>query len=574
MVDTRVFVTSVSASPAGPPRFDNNVFPVVYVADLTARAEIRTAAGTTNLARKVADAIPAPSATTPRFILGDLSDMAFVPNKTVAYAVSRAADTIQRVVWNTDAVTIGSTQNTQINILGDATTGNCFAPIGNVANEAANRLYVNCWVSQRMAVVDLAAQKLLATVESAPAPTAGTDAASQQKGRRFFFTGRGRWSGNAVAGVKGSNPLPNGAIGGEGWSSCGSCHPDGQSDNITWSFATGPRQTISLAGSYSHGPTAQKQRAFNFTAINDEMHDFEANTRNVSGGLGAITTATDLTQCNFGAMGSLTAENQVTINGGLVGSNRALTLAPQNCPHTDWDDINNFVKALRPTRPVSADAASIARGKALFDKGLCVQCHGGPGWTVSRTFYVPDPQGNTDLASAVKNPFTVPATWPGTWTYLSNTTKSAELVIQPIITPLTTDNTGPATTTTIIPLQIACNLRNVGTFGDGIGGDPAVTTALEVNQANAPAQGRGGYNVPSLYDLAITAPYLHHGQAATLEALFTDNRWSFHTAAAFANNQPSMSDAVDLKSYLLSIDSTQLEPKVPVELDGCPNPLQ
>src|SRR4029077_6061989 len=28
----RIYVTSVSASPAGPPKFDGNVFPVVYVA--------------------------------------------------------------------------------------------------------------------------------------------------------------------------------------------------------------------------------------------------------------------------------------------------------------------------------------------------------------------------------------------------------------------------------------------------------------------------------------------------------------------------------------------------------------
>jgi hypothetical protein len=58
---SRIYVTSVSASPEGPPRFDNNVFPVVYVADLATRAEITGVGGTTNLARKVLDAIPSPT---------------------------------------------------------------------------------------------------------------------------------------------------------------------------------------------------------------------------------------------------------------------------------------------------------------------------------------------------------------------------------------------------------------------------------------------------------------------------------------------------------------------------------
>src|SRR6185295_6368058 len=89
-------------------------------------------------------------------------------------------------------------------------------------------------------------------------------------GRHLFFTGRGRWSNN-------------------GWSSCGSCHPDGLSDNMTWSFGAGPRQSTALDGSYSHGGGVQKQRVFNWTGIFAEMHDFERNTRGTQGGKGAIT---------------------------------------------------------------------------------------------------------------------------------------------------------------------------------------------------------------------------------------------------------------------------------------------
>src|SRR4029079_13128993 len=112
------------------------------------------------------------------------------------------------------------------------------------------------------------------------------------------FRGGGRWSA-AVA---------NGAKGGEGWSACSSCHPDGLSDNITWSFGSGPRQTGSRAGSCAQCASAQKQRIFNYTGIFDEHHDFERNTRDVSGGLGAITTAPTLADCN-----QLDKETQVAL---------------------------------------------------------------------------------------------------------------------------------------------------------------------------------------------------------------------------------------------------------------------
>jgi YVTN family beta-propeller protein len=555
ILDTRVFVTSVSASPEGPPRFDNNVFPVVYVADLSTHMEVRTAAGTTNLARKVFDAVPAPSATSPRFALGDLSDMAFVPGKNIAYAVSRAADAVQRVVWGADGVQVGSTQNTQIDVLGNTTIGNCQAPTGVVATEDATKLYVNCWVSRRLGIIDLKGQALQTTVEASPAPDNAADQ-SRQRGKRFFFTGRGRWS----------NAGSNGAKGGEGWSSCGSCHPDGQTDNVTWSFAAGPRQTISMVGSFSHGSGTQKQRIFNHSGIFDEMHDFEANTRGVSGGLGAITNATDLTQCN-----SLTGETAVApLPGGLAAP--AKELADNSaCKHKDWDDIDNFVRALRPPRAIVADAAAVAHGRTLFEQGGCAKCHGGAGWTVSRRFYTPSTAVNTALATdATQSLFAPPSIFPATWSY-----QTKQIATQPIIGA---DATGPAEAAVVAPAQAACVLRNVGTFGDGVGGNAGTTDALERKPDGTRAQGRGGYNIPSLYGLALRGPYLHHGQAPTLEVLFTDSRWAFHTGAGAANflagAKPGDADVQDLKAFLLSIDASQPEVAIPtqngISFDACP----
>ena len=45
------------------------------------------------------------------------------------------------------------------------------------------------------------------------------------------------------------------------------------------------------------------------------------------------------------------------------------------------------------------------------------------------------------------------------------------------------------------------------------------------------AQGRRGYNAPSLYGLQVGGPFLHHGQAKTLDELFNDAKWGNHWKA-------------------------------------------
>jgi hypothetical protein len=52
-------------------------------------------------------------------------------------------------------------------------------------------------------------------------------------------------------------------------------------------FDAGPRQTIPLDGMFDHGNLAD-QRVLNWSAVRDENHDFDLNTRAVSGGRGLI----------------------------------------------------------------------------------------------------------------------------------------------------------------------------------------------------------------------------------------------------------------------------------------------
>ena len=91
-------------------------------------------------------------------------------------------------------------------------------------------------------------------------------------------------------------------------------------------------------------------------------------------------------------------------------------------------------------------------------------------------------------------------------------------------------------------------------------------TALQSALATARAEGRAGYNVPSLYGLALGAPYLHHGQAATLSDLFSDARWNNHTSAGNANFGVGLtpSKIADLSAFLRSIDASTAEIALPI----------
>ena len=532
----KVYIPSVSASPAPPLDFQANVQPVAYVIDLASGAEDTSALGSHNLAQLVRDN---DSDTAKRLFLADTVDVSFV-GQNVAYYVSRGADAIQRIQYTGSAPTFGSSRNLQIdlNVTPTGSTQPCQNPTGIVVNHAGSFAYVNCWVTRQLGVVDLSAQALAKTIESAPIDTTEVDV---NQGRRFYFTGRGRWSKNA-------------------WSDCGSCHPDGLSDNITWSFNAGPRQTTSMDGTFSHhiGDVTQKQRVLNWTGIFDEIHDFERNTRGVSGGLGAVTTA------GAGGCGDLTTEvrvntdpNGATQPGGLSTPVQAIIAANPVCTH-NWDQIEAFVKSIRPPHGLKTlDPQSVARGAAIFGESDathanagCDQCHGGQGWTVSRAFYLPDATVVSNLHTTA---FTPPTAWGLSWSQ-----SGFQIQQEPVAS-----GARP-------PEQVACVLRNLGTFG---------SSALEqrlVNGNLVPAQGSLGYNVPSLYGLALGAPYLHHGQALTLAQLLDDPAFDAHAEAGSpvwlhtGTAQDIAQRKQDLINFLLSIDATTDEQPIPSGFDGCP----
>jgi hypothetical protein len=527
---TRVYIPSIGASPAGPPKFDNNVAPVVLVGDLTSKTELTNAAGSQSLAPLVNNFAGT------KFFLADLVDMAFVPGTEVGYAVARGGEVMQRMLYNSTANTLalGSTANTQIDLVGDMTIGNCFNPTGVVV-ATTGKAYVNCWGSQRLGIIDLPSQALSATVVSVPAPTAAAEIAVN-RGRHFFFTGRTRWSNSA-------------------WSSCASCHPDGLSDNMTWIFAAGPRQSTSMDGSYSHGPGTVKQRIFNWTGIIDEMHDFEGNTRGTQGGKGAITNAPTMGDCNT----ALETQIALPANNLAQSAKELADGAAVKCAPAAWDDIDSYARTIRPPKGRRAlDPAAVARGLTQFGVGQCAKCHGGAGWTASRRFHTPSTAANLALLTTA---FAKPTAWPATWTFHN----TFQVAVQPGAAELDGG--------VVAPPQVACVVRNIGTFG--VPGNVVATDALELKPGGtARAQGRGGYNVPSLYGTQVGAPLLHHGQAATMEELFADAKWLNHTQAGNANfltnAATAAADRSDLVQFLWSIDATTTEIPLATGFEGCP----
>src|SRR4029077_7892839 len=133
-------------------------------------------------------------------------------------------------------------------------------------------------------------------IQAASLPAAGTQAAIIHLGHELF---------NTSIGPEGNTPTstrPAGRMSDTGWGNCYNCHPDGLHDGVTWLFPDGPRQSISMETTGQHPQPlgsqlnangapllpSFKQHVLNWSAVRDEVEDFELNIRAVSGGQGLI----------------------------------------------------------------------------------------------------------------------------------------------------------------------------------------------------------------------------------------------------------------------------------------------
>jgi YVTN family beta-propeller protein len=577
----RLYITGMCESPRGPTgpvtladgtttlpnNFKTQIHPTVYVVDTSSNME--RAAERLTLTRtwnSLYASRMTPDTAARRFPLIPV-DIAFVPTSNIAYLTAYGADAVFRLRFNMDGTLAeaGAPDVPFINLNPGGTVPAGQLPTGIAIDNGRTSAFVVNAASRNVSVVQLATQTTAAASAAADAPT-GADAA-RNAGQRFFVTGLGRWS-----------------FRGQAWNSCESCHPDGLTDNVTWFFARGPRQTTSLDGSFDR---MGNQRLFNWTAIFDETHDFELNTRGNSGGVGAIVH-----RPNDGAMPpAVTNADRIIFDGttpvapqvatttpqaGLSGSTRQLMPDGAVMPRSvfeEWTQVDEYVKAIRPPRALTnLNAADVAAGRTLFQTHNCAGCHGGSGWTISRRFFVPGEANNNPMTGLLRmRTYTAPAAFPAA---LNPATAAAGRMAALRLTPMDANND-----------QINCVLRDVGTFPGMLdamqtGIAPMGVRVREVRaNMTAAAQGATGFNPPSLVGMATGAPYFHGGNARTLEELFATT-FERHYRAMSTNFLQSGDRAAEIRqviAFLLSIDDDAATFALPTALgynpDLCPTSL-
>jgi hypothetical protein len=228
-------------------------------------------------------------------------------------------------------------------------------------NLSDTRGYVWNYVSRDVTIVDIPNDRVLYTVPSAPQPSDPTGRIVQH-GKELFNSSIGPITANAAIHAN------EGLMADHGWCSCASCHPNGLTDGVVWMFPSGPRFTTPLNGTFDKtNPT--RQRALNWSAIFDEVADFELNTRGVAGGRGLILLSDGTSDPNVKAFDPPSAGRS-----------------------SDRDSITTYVQTIRsPISPVDDNDTQAKKGRKVFQQAGCVNCHSGSLWTTSTVAFAAPP---------------------------------------------------------------------------------------------------------------------------------------------------------------------------------------
>jgi YVTN family beta-propeller protein len=393
-------------------------------------------------------------------------------------------------------------------------------PQGIVVNRQGTRAYVVNFISRNVSVIDLNNDSVVASIRTAALPAPGTPQEVATVGAEMFFSSRGNFNRPAGTTVSTTERLSS-----EGWQSCSSCHFEGLTDSVVWEFGVGPRKSVPLNATFNPR-NPNEQRVLNYSAIFDEVEDFEANIRNVSGpGALAVPLA-----CSAPPPATSALDPN---HGLLIGDNGDINLAP--CV------LNAFAKANagRPQHTVTLpgsnvqvpaltalkewvrvavrtprgqftrrgignrlSARDVKAGRTLFAQAGCTACHVGGKWTLSTKGFVSPPAA----------------------------------------TEISTETTPPPAFGAPIGAQYLNGLlRDIGSFNLGVGGGPnqfganvgaAEKASATVNAAGVAGaepdalgtdyngDGKGiGYNVPSLLGIGALPPFYHNGACETLECV-------------------------------------------------------
>jgi YVTN family beta-propeller protein len=551
----RAYLPNIAASPTGPLRFNLDTQAFLNMIG-SVNSTNPTDLGALNLHLGARDPEPGKR----KLFFANLWAIAFTTQSGTgdAYAVSAASDLLVKL--NVDAsgnlaFTVDSDTTRYID-LNDPTNSNTSGvnagknPQGIAINSTGSRAYVANFVSRNVSVVDLTTDTVIAVAPTSDLPAPGSQGETNLVGAEMFFSSRGNFDT-----IPGTNSLRD-RLSSEGWQSCASCHFKGLTDGVIWQFAAGPRKSVPLNASFSPHNRNQ-QRLLNYSAIFDEIEDFEANIRNVSGpgalpggGLDPnhgllIGNAADL-NVPPSAVNTFTLPNanrpQVTVT--LPGSANKV---PALTALREW--VRFAVRTpntLVPGLPGAHPPQYITEGRALFFQAGCVQCHGGLNWTVSTKDFTSPPVGSEIFTE--RNPTNFTGNPVGAQ-YLNRF------------------------------------LRDIGSFNLGVpgqgndlgydvGADEKAAPAVSLGTLQAAqdalgidynSDGRGiGFNVPSLLGIATVPPFMHNGAAEDLPTLLSDVK---HRTAGgrLPDRLSNPFDQIKLFAFLETIDAKTV-PFVPLDV--------
>jgi|tagenome__1003787_1003787.scaffolds.fasta_scaffold20981903_3 YVTN family beta-propeller protein len=430
-----------------------------------------------------------------------------------AYVVSAASDLLVKVNVAADGTLSNTVDADTTRYIDLAPTGH--KPQGIAINAAGTKAYVANALSRNVSVVDLRRDQVIRVIPTAAGPPPGSPAEVVAVGAQMFFSSRGQFNRAPGMTTPGSERLSS-----DGWQSCSSCHFQGLTDGVVWEFATGPRKSVPLNATFNPG-NRNEQRVLNYSAIFDEIEDFEINIRNVSGpgplaaaqncsapppatatndpnhGLIVGDADPNLAPCVVNAFGKPNAERrQETVT--LPGSTVAV---PAMTALREW--VRAAVRTPNPPLSGSGIGAlrpgDIAAGRTLFQQAGCATCHFGGKFTLStKDFTAPPAAGElfTETSPAPRA-----GTNPVNAQYLNR-----------FLRDIGSWNLGVPGKGNDLGADIGADEHAAPGFAAGRSSPPQDGLGLDFN-----GDGKGnGFNVPSLLGILQLPPYYHNGACESL----------------------------------------------------------
>lgn len=440
-----------------------------------------------------------------------------------AYVVSAGSDLLVKLNVDAQGVLsftggVSTTRYIDLNDPDDTATNGINAgknPLGIAITDDGETAYVMNYISRNVSVVDLTSDSVAAVIATTELPPPNTLDEILHAGKEIFFSSRGFFNRPAGTTVSTRDRLSS-----EGWQNCGSCHFGGLTDGNIWQFGSGPRKSVPMNGTWNPN-NPDDQRILNYSAIFDEVQDFELNIRNVSGPGALPNTNPPALDPNHGLIFGATINNapaavpplKTLANEGRPQHTLTLPGAGRS-PIPALDAMKEWVRfgirtpngALTATELTSGggnsagglSSADVIAGRTLFFNAGCQSCHGGGKWTNSTKDFVspaPDPEVATEVDA---NGATAPN--PNAGQYLARFLEA-----------------------------IGSYNLNVPGKGNTIAGQPEIG-AVEIDAAGRDGlgidfdgDGKGaGFNVPSLLGIHSVQPYYHNGACETLACVLAN----------------------------------------------------